>query len=191
MRTNIYGSTHRIGNIEFSVWDDGSLEIKAKGVQASLGGITLTDAAATATIVKPLDGKSFDITATGGCTLTEEAKKARADIVATLRELASDLENPRERITNIRSCRYWGEPLEEDEPFVETKTGERFHVSCALELEFCHPEEDVGKEKSDLLTQLEEKFPAELEARKKHETASVESASLANTPVSPTSRVGF
>ncbi len=157
---NIYGNTHRIGNIEFGIWDDGSLEINAKGVQASLGGITLSDATATATILKPWGG--------------DEAKKARADIIVALREIASDLENPRERITNLQSCRYWGEPLHEGEPFVETKTGERFHVSCALELEFCHPKEDAGKEKSDLLTQLEEKFPAELAAYLERERAYAE-----------------
>jgi len=158
----IYGRKHHVGNVDFSVYDDGSLQIEAKGVHASLGGISLVDAAATATIVQPWGG--------------DEAKKARADIIVALRELASDLENPRERITNVQSCRYWGEPLHKGEPFVEAKTGKRYHVGCALEFVFHYDLKNKDNEEAaSLLTQLEEKFPTELAARKAHEAALVES----------------
>ena len=157
-----YGRKHHIGNVEFSVYDDGRLQIEATGVRASLGGISLVDATATATILQLWGG--------------DEAKIARADIIAALRELASDLENPRERITNVQSCRYWGEPLHEGEPLVQAKTGERYHVGCALEFVFYHDLKNKdNKEAAYLLTQLEEKFPTELKARKAHEAALVES----------------
>jgi hypothetical protein len=157
-----YGNKHHVGNVEFGVYDDGSLEIEASGVHASLGGISLSDAPATATIVQPWGG--------------EEAKKARAEIIAALRELASDLENPRERITNVQSCHYWGDPLDEGEPFVEGKTGERYHVGCALEFVFHYDLKNKDNEEAAyLLTQLEEKFSTELEAHEAHEAALVES----------------
>jgi len=157
-----YGRKHHIGNVEFSVYDDGSLKIEAKGVLASLGGIALVDATATTTILQPWGG--------------DEGKKARADIIAALRELASDLGNPCESITNVQSCHYWGEPLHEGEPFVEAKTGERYHVGCALEFVFYYDVKDKDNEEAaHLLTQLEEKFPTELEAHKAHVAALVES----------------
>lgn len=146
----VYGRKHHIGNVEFSVYDDGSLEIEAKGVRASLGGISLVDATAAATIVQPWGGG--------------ESKKARADIIAALRELASDLENPQERITKPLSCHFWGHPLEGDERFVQTQTGDRYHVPCAIEFVLhsnCLPDKD---EKAEVRAQLEEKFPGAIQA---------------------------